>query len=142
MAGDEEREVQEQEQEPASAEGEAEAGSIDALLAGSPENAGGIDALLAGGPEAPPGRRAPTRPDSNTEKALGLEVARLLGMSPRTLMDPQPSPPAAPRPPATDATEVRRFHLVPEDRMERPSPLGAVLIGMHRANPASTPAML
>jgi hypothetical protein len=37
-------------------------------------------------------RAAPRPPGGDTEKALGLEVARLFGLSPRLLMAPRPAP--------------------------------------------------
>ncbi|HEV3362569.1 MAG TPA: hypothetical protein VG795_00245 [Acidimicrobiia bacterium] len=43
-------------------------------------------------------RPAPRKPGSrDSEKALGLEVARLFGLNPRLLVN-RPSPPAAPSP--------------------------------------------
>lgn len=41
---------------------------------------------------APVSRPAPRKPDSNTEKALTLEVARLFGMSPKALLHRDTSP--------------------------------------------------
>jgi hypothetical protein len=43
----------------------------------------------------PVGRPVPRRPGRDNEKALGLEVARLFGVSPRLLVAPA-SPPADP----------------------------------------------
>ena len=50
------------------------------------------DRAPGAGPVRPTGRPAPRRPSARSEKALGLEVARLFGLSPRLLM--APSPPA------------------------------------------------
>jgi hypothetical protein len=44
----------------------------------------------------PESRRAPRGPADRSEKALGLEVARLFGLSPRLLMAPAPAPANAP----------------------------------------------
>jgi len=44
----------------------------------------------------PESRRAPRRPADRSEKALGLEVARLFGLSPRLLMAPAPAPASSP----------------------------------------------
>jgi len=51
------------------------------------------DRAPGAGPVRPRSRPAPGGPSARSEKALGLEVARLFGLSPRLLM--APPPPAA-----------------------------------------------
>ena len=46
------------------------------------------------GSARPAGRPVPGGPGARTEKALGLEVARLFGLSPRLLMTSAPEPEA------------------------------------------------
>jgi hypothetical protein len=59
-------------------------------------------------PKQPPAtRRVPGGPSARTEKALGLEVARLFGLSPRLLM--------APSPPATEAEAEQNLPPEPSD---------------------------
>ena len=53
-----------------------------------------------------PVRRATLKgPGGNTEKALGLEMARLVGMNPRLLVAPPSRPAARPEPQDDDAAE-------------------------------------
>ncbi|MGH8976217.1 MAG: hypothetical protein ACRD0C_23760 [Acidimicrobiia bacterium] len=47
-------------------------------------------------------RPAPVTSRSNTEKAMALELARLVGVSPRLLVNPDPAP--KPDPPAAGDT--------------------------------------
>jgi hypothetical protein len=74
--------------------------------AGGPEMTDDHDAKPEGPPEdqpadaEPPPRRVPRKRD-DSEKGLGLEMARLFGMNPKTLMAPKP-PPENPREAADD----------------------------------------
>ena len=55
---------------------------------------------------ADPGRRAALKgPGGNTEKALGLEMARLFGLPPRLLVSPPPRPVAQSAPDGEGAAE-------------------------------------
>ena len=87
------------------------------------------------GPDAgamqPASRRAPRRPADRSEKALGLEVARLFGLSPRLLMTPAPAPADSP------AGDDRAVTDPAADRNDQP-PRSAP--GPHASDPSSSDA--
>jgi hypothetical protein len=75
----------------------------------------------SGAETAPPAsRRVPGGPGSRTEKALGLEVARLFGLSPRLLTTLRS--PAAERPAAEEAAAPDPGGEHDDDRAESDSP--------------------
>jgi hypothetical protein len=57
----------------------------------------------------PPPRSAPTRRD-DSEKALGLEMARLFGLSPKLMVAPKPRPAQEDRPEAARDDEDGQPH--------------------------------
>ena len=58
------------------------------------------------GPADPPARRRPERRD-NSEKAVGLEMARLFGMNPKLMMAPK-APPEETREPSEDQEDAEQ----------------------------------
>jgi hypothetical protein len=57
-------------------------------------------------------RRALKGPGGDSEKALGLEMARLFGMNPRLLVSPPSRPESQPAPQADEAAEETGAEIV------------------------------